>query len=246
MAAQAANPYKLFARQTVHVKIFPRPRNITESQHVLRLLERYGPVFYYRHLQHEPNRPAPNTVLAIYRNLEDAQKLIRANPIRFRAGRPDLQLSEYGHASGVADSNPQPSSFDDEQANFDTSDVYGMTSSSPTIPSTEKSTDAADHEILLKISASEIDHEAFIRRQPYYGQWRMAQSVITDDLAQRVPVKGFAEVSFAKPEKELRLRLLDEKRRRGHWLPRLGLLREQAIEKKKQRLDAQDEQATPI
>lgn len=39
------------AGRAVHIKIHPRPRNISESRQVLRVLERYGEVVMYKHLK---------------------------------------------------------------------------------------------------------------------------------------------------------------------------------------------------
>ena len=36
---------------TVHVKMHPRPRSLTESREVLRALEQFGPVASYWHLK---------------------------------------------------------------------------------------------------------------------------------------------------------------------------------------------------
>ena len=35
----------------VHVKIYPRPRDLVESREVLRVLQQYGHVISYRHLK---------------------------------------------------------------------------------------------------------------------------------------------------------------------------------------------------
>ena len=37
--------------RAVHIKIYPRPRTITESREVLHILERYGEVTMYRNLK---------------------------------------------------------------------------------------------------------------------------------------------------------------------------------------------------
>ena len=35
----------------VHIKIYPRPRSITESREILRVLERYGEVVMFKNLK---------------------------------------------------------------------------------------------------------------------------------------------------------------------------------------------------
>lgn len=42
------------AGRAVHIKIHPRPGNISESRQILRVLERYGEVVMYKHLKVRP------------------------------------------------------------------------------------------------------------------------------------------------------------------------------------------------
>lgn len=53
MAAAAGIPRlaSSAAGRAVHVKIYPRPRSITESRQVLRELERFGEVAVFKHLK---------------------------------------------------------------------------------------------------------------------------------------------------------------------------------------------------
>ncbi|MCJ1245899.1 hypothetical protein MMC30_003103 [Trapelia coarctata] len=79
------------AGRAVHIKIHPRPRNITESREILRVLQQYGEVMVFKNLKYEPGAPAPNTALAIYRKDEAAERAMNASPIRF----------VYGEVGGV-------------------------------------------------------------------------------------------------------------------------------------------------
>ena len=38
-------------KEAVHVKIYPRPRNLAESREVLRVLQQYGEIAMYKHLK---------------------------------------------------------------------------------------------------------------------------------------------------------------------------------------------------
>lgn len=61
-------------------------------------------------LQYEPLAPAPNTVLAIYKNPSSAQRLISASPLRFI-----LELKDAGwkySSSGTPESTQQPTRVD--------------------------------------------------------------------------------------------------------------------------------------
>lgn len=73
----------------VHVRVFPRPRNLAESREILRALEEYGEISMYKHLKYEPIAPAANTILAIYQSPQSAQKLIGASPLQLRLERKD-------------------------------------------------------------------------------------------------------------------------------------------------------------
>ena len=95
---------------SVHIRVFPRPRNLAESREILRVLEGYGEVVMYKHLKvsilhtplnmvertskltcdctreikYEPHTPAPNSILAIYQASSSVQKIINDSPFRFK------------------------------------------------------------------------------------------------------------------------------------------------------------------
>ena len=39
------------ANRTVHIRVYPRPRNLAESREILRVLEGYGEVVMFKHLK---------------------------------------------------------------------------------------------------------------------------------------------------------------------------------------------------
>ncbi|KAL9118102.1 MAG: hypothetical protein Q9187_005356 [Circinaria calcarea] len=88
------------AGRAVHIKIHPRPRNLAESRQVLRVLERYGEVVMFKHLKYEPQAPAPNSALAIYRYTTGAEKAMKASPMRFVFGTSEGKVKEYGLNAG--------------------------------------------------------------------------------------------------------------------------------------------------
>ena len=51
IASSSIPTYARTAGRAVHIKIHPRPLNISESRHVLRRLEEYGEVIMYKHLK---------------------------------------------------------------------------------------------------------------------------------------------------------------------------------------------------
>ena len=48
---QSIPAYARTAGRAVHVKIYPRPRNLSESREILRVLQQYGDVAMYKHLK---------------------------------------------------------------------------------------------------------------------------------------------------------------------------------------------------
>lgn len=50
-ARQAITRLQGVIKEAVHVKIYPRPRNLAESREVLRILQQYGEVAMYKHLK---------------------------------------------------------------------------------------------------------------------------------------------------------------------------------------------------
>ncbi|TKA81721.1 hypothetical protein B0A49_00610 [Cryomyces minteri] len=78
-----AEASRQLATTAVHLKIHPRPANISESRQILRVLQRFGDVVMFKNLRYEPLVPAPSTSLAMYREAESAKNLLRASPLVF-------------------------------------------------------------------------------------------------------------------------------------------------------------------
>ena len=51
LAGQTIPGYARTAGRAVHVKIQPRPRNLSESREILRVLQQYGEVAMFKHLK---------------------------------------------------------------------------------------------------------------------------------------------------------------------------------------------------
>lgn len=51
MSGTFASPLRGILRQAIHVKIRPRPHTLAESTGVLRVLQEYGEIFYFKHLR---------------------------------------------------------------------------------------------------------------------------------------------------------------------------------------------------
>ncbi|KAF2017649.1 hypothetical protein BU24DRAFT_346093 [Aaosphaeria arxii CBS 175.79] len=101
---------QLLASRSVHLRIQPRPANLSESREILRVLQRFGEISTYKYLRYEYHNPADNIALAIYQDDHGAQQALNASPIRFALERvvvDDVGLS--GHKSSGGD-------LDDETA----------------------------------------------------------------------------------------------------------------------------------
>ena len=67
----------------MHVKIHPQPASISESRQVLKVLESYGDVVFYKHLKYEPQASAPHRAIVIFKIEKAARTALDASPIRF-------------------------------------------------------------------------------------------------------------------------------------------------------------------
>jgi hypothetical protein len=74
---------QLLPGRSVHLKIVPRPANLSESREIYRVLQRFGELSMYKSLKYEYHNPADNIALAIYRDTASAQRALDASPIRF-------------------------------------------------------------------------------------------------------------------------------------------------------------------
>ena len=63
-------------------------------------------------------------------------------------------------------------------------------------------------ELYLSISRSFTNHEAYIKRQGYYGDFKLnTKTIMAEDLENRVPLAGMVDVSLSKEEVPLRIRI---------------------------------------
>ncbi|KAL8796992.1 MAG: hypothetical protein Q9195_000763 [Heterodermia aff. obscurata] len=64
----------------VHIRVYPRPRNLAESREILRVLEGYGKVVMYKHLK----------------DSSSAEKLIKDSPFRFKIEKKGTEWTFAG------------------------------------------------------------------------------------------------------------------------------------------------------
>jgi hypothetical protein len=99
----------LLSGRSVHLRIVPRPANLSESREIYRVLQRFGELSMYKYLRYEYHNPADNIVLAIFRDANSAQKALDASPIRF-----ELEKAIQHPNEGYASENQQSEHEDDE------------------------------------------------------------------------------------------------------------------------------------
>jgi hypothetical protein len=76
--------------RAVHLRITPRPSNISESREILRLVSQFGEVEYYKSLKYD-TLSLPNASLVIFRDEQAAEQCLKRSPIRFRLGPAEAE-----------------------------------------------------------------------------------------------------------------------------------------------------------
>ncbi|KAM0720485.1 hypothetical protein Q7P37_004621 [Cladosporium fusiforme] len=71
--------------RAIHLRVTPRPSNLSESREILRLLNKFGEVEYFKNLKYD-TLTHPNTSLVIFREEKAAEQALKRSPIRIRIG----------------------------------------------------------------------------------------------------------------------------------------------------------------
>ncbi|KAF2197810.1 hypothetical protein GQ43DRAFT_343948, partial [Delitschia confertaspora ATCC 74209] len=220
VARRAASP--LLAATSVHIRIQPRPADLSESRQILRVLQRFGEISTFRYLRYEYHNPADNSAIAIFRDPESAQRALEASPLRFALEKPlpddgyTEQPQETVEASEeVAMSPPPPpkSGIDElvrasQLLGRHSSKPSAPTTSSPTTPQAPQSTTAdipfhtpsspkpaSEKWFDLSLDRSRVVHQDFVERQHYWTKFTPMKSMAQEDLAKVVPHVGLSDVS---------------------------------------------------
>ena len=188
------------AGRAVHISVWPRPSNISESRKILGVLQQYGEVVMYQHLKYDPATRAANTVLAIYKERAEAERLLNASPLTFES------MSE-GWRAVDRDTQEDPQNVEEER----------------------RDAPASGRRFRLRVEPSILNHQAQIQRQHYYSYFEPdTRSIMYSDLASRVPAVGMADCQADKGETPLRLRskrtMEDQTEKRGPWRESLASL----------------------
>ncbi|KAF9691946.1 hypothetical protein EKO04_009918 [Ascochyta lentis] len=206
--------------RSVHLRIVPRPANLSESREILRVLQRFGDVSTYKHLRYEYHNPADNVALAIYRTLDGAQQALNASPLRFALEREAHPAEDSSSSSYTAeDAEQDPASLPRASPSDDLSDMTrpsklmnrALSSSSPDAPAqtppspppmpfaAPPSKATTTKWFQVTIDRSRAVHQDFVQRQPLWKQFTPMKSMAQEDLAKLVPHAGLSDVTKRPP-----------------------------------------------
>ncbi|KAF1923676.1 uncharacterized protein M421DRAFT_74785 [Didymella exigua CBS 183.55] len=198
--------------RSVHLRIVPRPANLSESREIFRVLQRFGEINTYKHLRYEYHNPADNVALAIFRTPEAAQRALNASPLRFSLEREVNTTEPLSYAADPEDdpdSLPQAPSANDTSALTSPSRLLTRTPPTPPNPPPSAPTPlpfaapppraTATKWFQVTLDRSRAVHQDFVERQPLWKQFTPMKSMAQEDLAKIVPHAGLADVSKRPP-----------------------------------------------
>ncbi|KAI9839373.1 MAG: hypothetical protein M1838_004376, partial [Thelocarpon superellum] len=183
--------------RAVHLRIHPRPRNLTESTQVLRTLQRYGEVVAYQSLSHDPRQPVPHAAVAVFRDERARHDFLKVSPVRF-AIKSSRQAADLARPiSSIATQFP----------------------SAPTPPSPSPSPSSSSpttREFQVTASPSAFNHRAQIERCRFYGRFVPdLRSAMAQDLRRRGGPVGLCDWNWNGPVELSRLRKKREEMERA-------------------------------
>ncbi|KAF2032981.1 hypothetical protein EK21DRAFT_109436 [Setomelanomma holmii] len=213
---------QLLPARSVHLRIVPRPANLSESREIFRVLQRFGEISVFKYLRYEYHNPADNIALAIFRDSTAAQKALDASPIRFALEkviqRPNDQESEQEDEDDdtEAPSKQPPKDGIDEilrpssllTRTGPTTPVHTdpPTTASPTLPFDPPSPSPHAPKpytrtkwFQVTVDRSRVVHQDFVERQPFWKQFHPTKSLAQEDLVKKVPHVGLSDVSKRPP-----------------------------------------------
>ncbi|KAI4957696.1 hypothetical protein J4E86_004835 [Alternaria arbusti] len=217
---------RALAPRSIHLRIVPRPANLSESREIFRVLQRFGEIstFKYLRAQYEYQNPADNVALAIYRDEAAAQSALDASPLRFALEKlitsdtdadAQIQAAEEDEDDTPIQQTPQKDGIDEilrpsQLLNRTLPTPTGTTGTSPapTPPSKPLPFDPPPHASSQKkstkwfqvtVDRSRAVHPDFIERQPYWKQFHPMKSMAQVDLEKSVPHVGLSDVSKRPP-----------------------------------------------
>ncbi|KAL1612902.1 hypothetical protein SLS60_001132 [Paraconiothyrium brasiliense] len=220
MAVRRASS-ELLAQRFLHLRISPRPQNLSESREIYRVLQRFGEISKYYNMNFEYHSPAPNSALLIYRDSTSAQAALDASPIRFSLERTQhepktAQDTDDYAISDSFDRDEDPSTLPEETTPgideiMAPSGLLTRTSPTPKgaaeaekdpplpFAPPQKQAKTVSRWFQVTVDRSRAVHQDYIERQPYWKQFEPMKSIAQLDLARKVPHAGLSDVSKRPP-----------------------------------------------
>ena len=208
-------------QRSVHLRIVPRPANLSESREIFRLLRRFGELNTYYSLKQQYHNPADNVALAIYRTAAAAQQALNASPLTFSLERETRLSDDPGSLDTVAADPgaganlPPATSVDVSEMTSPGELLHRTTTSSsssssgspaaaklPTAPlpfTPSPPVPTAKKWFQITLDRSRVVHADYIERQPLYKAFRPMKSMAQKDLDKQVPHKGLSDLGRRGP-----------------------------------------------
>lgn len=214
---------QLLNTRSVHLRIVPRPANLSESREIYRVLQRFGEISTYKSLKYEYHNPAENSAIVIYRNANDAQKALDATPIRFALEKVteeidenDETLREEDEDNELTKVNATPTALGIEEilspptlstrTEPTANPLSSKKSPQPSMPfdppppiSNTAKPRTRTKWFQVTVDRSHSPHQDHVERQPYWKQFSPTKSLAQEDLAKKVPYIGLSDVSKRPP-----------------------------------------------
>jgi hypothetical protein len=219
------------AGRAVHLRITPRPSNISDSREILRLVSQFGEVEYFKNLKYDA-LSHPSASLVIFREEKAAEACLKRSPIRFRLGPAEPDVDEksnpHQHAPIPTPATTQPSQPPPSNNNsprgpvsspFEMAHTRSLSTNSlptpprpvPVLPFLQSDPSPHDRQptsriFQLQTNPANYSFRDHVERAEYNGRYAIdTKSAIQQDLAKRVPLLGLSCWEWRKPEKPNRL-----------------------------------------
>jgi hypothetical protein len=209
------------AGRAVHLRITPRPSNISDSREILRLVSQFGEVEYFKNLKYDA-LSHPGSSLVIFRDQKAAEACLKRSPIRFRLGPAEADLGDHQASAPVT--KPPPSvNNNTTPAKGPISSPFGMpqtrslSTASHSLPIPPHPAPSLPHDFLsprtnkpeptsrifqLQTNPAHYNFRYHVDRAEYHGRFMIdGKSAIQNDLAKRVPTLGLSCWEWRKGEK---------------------------------------------
>ncbi|KAH7079876.1 hypothetical protein BKA63DRAFT_540940 [Paraphoma chrysanthemicola] len=217
---------QLLPARSVHLRIVPRPADLSESREIFRVLKRFGEIDVFKSLRYEYHNPADNIALAIFRDSTAAQKALDASPIRFALEKVDhhpsnhetdpqneLEDEDAEDAETIHSKKPPKDGIDEilrpstllirTEPTEPVHTTTPQTSTPPAMPFDPPTPSPTAHTrtkwFQVTVDRSRAVHQDFVERQPFWKQFHPQKSLAQEDLAKKVPHIGLSDVSKRPP-----------------------------------------------